>query len=238
MRDPILITGAARSGTSLVAGMIQRCGAVGGDVNPNANQRAHHENNTIRNQVVKPYLKSIDADPLGQYPLPDIETLPIPRDWRSRVMGVLAQQGLGEADKIWYYKGAKMALMWPVWAYAFPNAKWIIVRRRSADIANSCCRTGFMQRFRDRQSQRAVGAETEYDAWIWWVRQHELRFREMIEAGLNVRVVWPERMVQGDYQPMYETIEWLGLEWSTEALAFIDPKLWKPRQQAKEAVNG
>jgi len=37
--------------------------------------------------------------------------------------------------------------------------------------------------------------------------------------------------VTGDYQQMYETIEWLGLEWKSEVLNFIDPKLWKARRK-------
>jgi len=53
----------------------------------------------------------------------------------------------------------------------------------------------------------------------------------MITEGLNCKVVWPERMVQGNYQQMYETIEWLGLRWKSEVLTFIDPKLWKARRK-------
>ena len=32
----------------------------------------------------------------------------------------------------WYYKGAKMCLIWPIWHKAFPEAEWIIVRRDDA----------------------------------------------------------------------------------------------------------
>ena len=39
MKDPILITGCARSGTSMIAGVINICGAFGGDMaGPNANR--------------------------------------------------------------------------------------------------------------------------------------------------------------------------------------------------------
>jgi len=231
MPSPILITGAARSGTSMVAGVINMCGAFGGVMSgpTKNNQRGMFENAHIRNSIVKPYLRSIHADPMCQYPLPDVERLPIPNDWGREIWRVMLREGYQAGA--WMYKGAKMCLMWPVWHHAFPDAKWIIVRRKTGDIINSCLKTGFMRAFRDVAFQKAVGATTEAEGWKWWVHQHEQRFIEMITEGLNCKVVWPERMVQGNYQQMYETIEWLGLRWKSEVLTFIDPKLWKARRK-------
>jgi hypothetical protein len=231
MPSPILITGAARSGTSMVAGVINMCGAFGGNMSgPNKNnQRGMFENARVRNTIVKPYLRDIAVDELGQYPLPNIEKLSIPNDWRKRVEQVMIEEGYkGEP---WMYKGAKMCLVWPIWDHAFPNAKWIIVRRKTSDIVASCTKTGFMRAFRREAFRKAVGANTEAEGWLWWVHQHEKRFVEMIEEGLNCKVVWPDRMVRGDYQQIYETVEWLGLEWKSEVLSFIDPKLWKARRK-------
>jgi len=229
--DPILITGAARSGTSMVAGAINLCGAFGGNMaGPTGyNRKGMFENTRIRNQIVKPYLRRLGLDPLGQYPLPNVNNLVIPTDWRDRVERVMLQEGYKGGP--WMYKGAKMCLMWPVWNYAFPSAKWIIVRRRTGDIVNSCVKTKFMRAFSNEQFRKAVGASDEKEGWIWWVRQHEKRFVEMIQVGLNCKVVWPERMVCGDYRQMMETIDWLGLEWNSEVLSFIDPKLWKARRK-------
>ena len=54
----------------------------------------------------------------------------------------------------------------------------------------------------------------------------------MIHAGLNVKVIWPERMVKGNYEQIYEVIEWLGLSWKgKEVMDFIEPKLWKAKQK-------
>lgn len=237
MKPPILITGCARSGTSMVAGAIHLCGAFGGDMaGPNKhNAKGMFENYKIRNEIVKPYFRSINADPLGQYPLPDIESLKIPVNWRLMIEQIMQKQGY--KNGAWFYKGAKICLFWPVWDYAFPNAKWIIVRRRTADIVNSCLKTGFMRAFNSKANQTAVGAKNEHEGWLWWVRQHEQRFVEMIQAGLNCKIVWPERMVNGDYSQLYETLEWLGLEWNSEVLNFIDPKLWKARRIRNGSKN-
>ena len=229
--SPILITGCARSGTSMIAGAIHLCGAFGGLMSgPNVNNpKGMFENHRIREQVTKPYLRSIGVDPLGQWPLPDLDRLSIPTDWWQRVEQVFMEEGYKSGP--WFYKGAKSCLFWPVWHYAFPDAKWVIVRRHKQDIVASCMKTGFMRAFRGRAAQRAVGADDEQSGWTWWVEQHLARFREMQDAGLNCRIIWPERMVQGDYQPLYETIEWLGLTWNSKVLEFIDPKLWKARQK-------
>lgn len=231
MPPPCIITGAARSGTSLVAGSVARCGAFGGICSgPNLhNKKGMHENARIRNTITKPYLRDIGMDPLGQYPLPDTSNLPIPTNWRSRVEQVMIDEGYQKGP--WFYKGAKVVLTWPVWAYAFPSAKFIIVRRRSGDIASSCTKTGFMKAFSRSEVQRAVGVNNERDGWLFWIREHEKRFIEMISSGLNIKFVWPEKMVSGDYSEIYEAIEWLGLKWNPEVLSWVDPLLWKARRK-------
>jgi hypothetical protein len=228
--QPILITGCARSGTSMIAGAINICGAFGGDMSgPNSNnKKGMYENAKIRNDIVKPYLEKIGVDRLGQYPLPDVKTISIPQDWKTQVENVMIEQGYRSGP--WMYKGAKMCLMWPIWDYAFPDAKWIIVRRKPSDIINSCLKTGFMRAFRNEHNQKAVGAKNESEGWLWWIREHQKRFVEMIEAGINIKIVWPERMVNGDYSQMMDTIDWLGLDWDSKVLSFIDPKLWKARR--------
>jgi len=137
----------------------------------------------------------------------------------------------GYKDGPWMYKGAKMCQHWPVWNYAFPDAKWIIVRRKTPDIINSCMRTGFMRAFVNQSNQRYVGAKNEQEGWLWWVHQHEERFVEMVKTGLNVKWIWPERMIDGDYSQIKEMLEWLGLEWDQDVVDFIEPKLWKSRQK-------
>jgi hypothetical protein len=218
----------------MVAGIINICGAFGGRMSgpTGNNKKGMFENAKIRNILVKPYLEQHGYDRMGQYPLPKIDRLTIPVDWNKKVLQILESEGYrGSIKAPWMYKGAKCCLMWPVWHFAFPKAKWIIVRRRTGDIITSCLKTNFMRAFRRREIQKAVSAKCEEDGWLWWVHQHEERFREMIDEGLNCKIIWPERMVQGDYQQVMEMIDWLGLEWKSEVLSFVDPKLWKARRK-------
>lgn len=216
-QSPILITGCARSGTSLVAGIINICGGYGGDLRP-GNQ--HNEKGLFENIKIqtldKEYLKSIGVDPKGQNPLPDTKNLPLLQSWKPMVEERILEDGY--KDGPWFYKGARTCLTWPLWHFAFPNAKWVIVRRRSEDIAESCLKTSFMNGY------------STYEEWIKWINHHENCFVEMIKAGLNVKMVWPDRMVKGNYEQMYELIDWLDLSWKAEeVMKFIEPRLWKSK---------
>lgn len=216
-KSPILVTGAARSGSGMIAGLFNKCGAFGGEM---SNKRGLYENDKIREVLVKPYLRRCKADEKGQYPLPDFgKDVIIPTSFRAMVEQIMLDEGYKGGE--WLYKDARIALMWPVWHYAFPNAKWIIVRRRTGDIIQSCLKTGYMTAYKDEAG------------WLSWVHEYEKRFISMIEEGLNCKQIWPERMVTGDYQQLYETLDWLGLEWKSEVLTFIDPLLWGSRKKER-----
>jgi len=219
MPDPIIITGAARSGTSMIAEIINTCGAFGGDTGGKHRNNKHgmFENLQVRKLLEKPYLSKIGADPKAQYPLPATSSLWIPRDWRCTVHDIMLDEGYPGSGP-WFVKSPKICLIWPVWAYAFPQAKWIIVRRRDEDIIKSCIHTGFMNYYQDESG------------WQNWLNTHKQKFWEMIEAELNIRMIWPEKLVYGDYGGIMETIDWLGLNWAgSKVHDCIEPKLWKAR---------
>jgi hypothetical protein len=198
------------------------------------NKRGLFENDRIRETIVKPYLKRSNADPKGQHPLLEINRgLWIPEDFGKWVGKVMLDEGYQSGE--WMYKDARITLMWPVWHYAFPNAKWVIVRRRTGDIIQSCIKTGYMTEFKSEKLRSAVGIISEEEGWKWWVHQYEKRFVDMITEGVNCKIIWPERMVHGDYQQLYDTLEWLGLKWSKEVLTFIDPLLWGSRKKERSA---
>lgn len=234
-KRPIIISGCARSGTSLVAGVIHLCGAWKGiTAGPNAsNEKGMFENIDLRQNVIKGLLRDHRVDPLGQFPLPKTADIKIPMDFYSRVSAIVKAQGLDMATA-WMWKGAKICLLWPIFNFHFPDSKWIIVRRKTPDIINSCMATGFMTAFKNTNTLKRVGAKTPEDGWLWWVREHEKKWIEMIEEGINLKQVWPERMINSDYGQMKETIEWLGLEWNEkEVVDFIEPRLWRARRELK-----
>lgn len=215
LNSPVFITGIERSGSSIIARILNICGAFSGEVTA-------MQENIEMNKLVDTYYNLIGADLKGQNPLPKTDQLLIPTNWKAKVSDVLCEE---KYDKIqlWMYKGSRLCQIWPVWHYSFPNTKWIIVRRRTGDIIDSCLKTGYMVAYKDKEG------------WLGWVHQHEKLFVEMIETGLNCKVIWPERMVTGDYQQIYEMLDWLGLEWNKNIVGLIEPLLYKSRQQKERS---
>lgn len=226
---PIVITGCARSGTSLTAGVFHICGAFGGEMfgaNKN-NQKGFFENQVIREQMVKPFLRGMGVDHLGQKPLPTDEHLSMISQeranlWRKSIFETLERQGY--KDGPWFYKGAKSCLYWPLWHMAFPEAKWVVVRRPTEKIVASCLRTSFMKAYRDEKG------------WTGWVNEHIRRFEEMKAKGLNISEIHTEKIIDHSYIEVKKVIDELGLTWNYKKInQFVSPELW---EQGKKVING
>ena len=222
--SPILITGAARSGTSMTAGIFNICGAWGGKLTGPTpyNRKGQFENVVIRNGLIKEILKNMGLDPMAQDPLPKtsdfqlFSTLAI-ENFRIAVLRIIRSQGYREGR--WFYKGAKMCLMWPLWHRAFPEAKWIVVRRKKEDIVNSCLRTSFMRAFHNAEG------------WGKWVDHHIECFLEMAAHGLDIDYIWPVNMIGRDLSEAKKIIECMGLTFDEEKiLEFIEPALWSGKK--------
>lgn len=171
----IFVTGCARSGTSLTAKILKAHGCNLGPVN------VLYENTDIRQQVLKPYLKECGADPLGQrLPMPKREHCKPYPDLRDRILGRIP----GHEPRA--YKDAK--LCWAYWPFAeaFPEAKWVIVRRDKERIVDSCMNTSFMWSHKKREP------------WNEWVEAHEQRFSEM-HKELDAIEVWPDEVVRNPH---------------------------------------
>lgn len=220
--SPILITGVERSGTTIVAKIIAMAGVWTGITDK------MYENKSIKN-LLSLYYKTIEADPRGQYPLPDPEKIYIPKTFSQDIYSCLNEDKFSGKEP-WLYKSSKISQTWKVWNQTFPEAKWIIVRRKPSDIVYSCTKTMFMNAFSSVDIQKEVGVVGEKAGWYWWVRQHEQLFAEMVKAGVNYKVVWPEDLVDGNYDSIKDILNWLNLPYDEETIKKdINPLLWKSR---------
>ena len=199
-RSPILITGCPRSGKTMIAQILQIAGVSFGKtdkmmLNPDIDQ------------LVRGLMQMNDGS----------SDMYIPQNWNAKVSAVFDQQA-GNARNLGI-KHSGIANTWPVWKYAFPDAKVVIVRRRIGDIVSSCMKTKYMTQCSTQQE------------WLELMRDYEEKFAQMVLSEMNCKVVWPHRMAYGDYGQIYELLEWLGLSWKSEILTFIDPKFEKQRKR-------
>lgn len=188
----ILVTGAARSGTTLTTSIIEACGGVTGDVT----QLREHKG---VKEAMKEALSAFGYDPMGQYPLPD-----------RKIDGVrLREKILFNAQEIDTFKDAKITLMWLVFHELFPDAKWVLVRRERDKIVGSCKRTSFMKKapdwnewakYHEEQLEAMKNVVVHQEVWPdRLVRQgDDSEFRALIDwLGLE----WNEQAVQSIVDP-------------------------------------
>ena len=211
---PIFVTGAPRSGKTMIAGVLRISGAYFGTVDNML------ENIPLTRELVEPYMQQQKIYPFAHRGLQNSRELQIPKNWGEQVENIVMDDGYNEGE--WAYKTSKIAATWPAWAYAFPKARYVLVRRRPGDIVKSCVKTGYLKEH-----------DTE-EGWLQMVKAYEDKLVEMIYEGLNCKIIWPHRMVNGDYEQLYELLDWLGLPWKSEILSYIDPKFWKTRKKQKQ----
>ncbi len=214
---PILVTGLPRSGTSLTAGCLLRLGAfggqtIGGDQN---NPTGYFENVVLREQVVKVLLKGMGADPLGVHPLPELGRVHRIPGLGDAVLEEMVRQGY-DGSGPWLYKGAKLTLLWPALADAFPRARWVVVRRDPDDVVASCLRTPFMRQHSDDPA-----------FWREFVEQYRTRLTALADFGCWTREFWPADLIRGELGPLRELAGELGLAWDQEPVAeLVNARHW------------
>ncbi len=202
MTDPIFITGAPRSGTSVTAEIFHTAGAFAGEVRHNrrANPTGQWENKALVS-LNKELLQRFGYDPRGQKPVPlrseDVTPL---HGLADRVREELVRQGW-DGRSAWFFKDPKTLWLWPVWAAAFPQARWIVVMRNTEDIARSCMATGFMNAYRT------------VPEWTAYAEHCKHYIAPLLKGAEHTAEVCPELYIgQNDFDPLLRTVRWCGLE--------------------------
>lgn len=219
MQNPILITGADRTGSGLIAKIISICGGFSGITTP------LYENKSLHNHM--DFYAKINSYPpyMPDFTGKDFDNF----NWRETVLFSLQKEGLAESD-IFFVKSSLIAQTWELWEDAFPKAKWLIVRRKPGGIIRSCVQTAYMTRFKDKKNRKEIGVHTEEEGWMWWIHEYEKKFIEISNKVSDCTIVWPERMVTGDFKQIKEVVESCGLKWREDIPDIILPLLKKGRE--------
>lgn len=207
MIDPILITGAPRSGKTIVANILRMCGVFTGITN-----------NMLENEIfdleIAPYLTFIGSDPLGHRFIPETITF-IPDDIKKDIIARLINQGYRNGKYI--LKSSRIVITYQLWQSYYPDARYVIVRRNKHDIVDSCIKTGYMNSFQTK------------DEWSLMIDAYEKKIEE-IKGRVKYIEVWPEKMTYGDYSEMYKMIGFLGLSWKDEIMVRMQKTFSRKRK--------
>jgi hypothetical protein len=217
LNNPIFVTGLPRSGTSLVAGLLHACGAWVGKTVPGdaGNPRGYFEHEVVRERIVKQLLSRTNCDPLGVSPLSPLD-LSLTVTNLAQLMGTVLAGEDYDANMPWLYKDAKLTLIWPAFARAFPDATWIVVKRNRQQIIDSCLRTPFMAQH---------GAAPEF--WDVFVAAYETRLAHLAETVERHVVVEPQKLVRGDYSDFKQVLSLCDLQFRQAAVdEFICNDYW------------
>lgn len=211
MNDPILITGIPRSGISIIAGVINHCGAYGGvKAEEDYDGRCPMEHEKIKSLIMKPLMNGLCQNSMPSTKDCHRVASPLSEALRRRV-----QRFIDHPDGAWFYASSQLCLTWPIWHEAFPNAKWIIVRRDDKDIIDACMKTTYMKAYSDASG------------WQSWIDKYRAKFDEM----LNIQYlsnVWPNKSIDGNIDDLQRLIKNFELKWDAERVAdFLSPILWK-----------
>lgn len=203
---PIIITGCARSGEPIIAQVLQASGCFMGPIS----RKTHYRNMSISHEIIQPYLHRCHADETGQNPLPPKD---VDHDFpalHDRALRIMVSQGY--KGGVWGMQDHRLMLMWKAINDAFPKARWIIVKRDTHGIANSCARTAYMDAFRTR------------DMWTTWAEEMLMRIEFMCQELEDVTEVWPSNLIEGDISEMEQLCDKLGLKLDKKVAASFQNK--------------
>ncbi len=223
MKDPIIISSIPRSGSSIIAGILDICGVDTGETyNVKKPYTKHlYENLCITGMVSKAFRDSL-CDTSGQYPLP-ARSFFLDKSFGYKCKKTAGIQGI---QSPWFIKDDRLCLIWKEIDIQFPTAKWILVQRDEKHILESCRKTGFMRAFNNNNVLHEIGKDTAEEGWKWWLEQYKDKVLE-IQYGVNhVRTVYPEKMLHGDFIEMQQVVEWSGGIWrDTDVRDYVEQKL-------------
>ncbi len=224
---PIFVLGIPRSGTSMIAGALHLCGAWVGETFSGGpdNPEGFFENIALREHVLKPLLRLQGADPLGVRSLPNRDHLTPHPELKRQTLKHLVHEGYTGGEQAWLYKDCKLSLLWPLWRDAFPEARWVIVRRPVEDIVRSCLRTQFMNQH---------SFDPEY--WRRWIGDYARSLEALKSSGVWWREIDAHSSVVTDLDPIRSLVMDLGMSWNEDAVrAFVKPQHWHASPEATVA---
>jgi predicted O-methyltransferase YrrM len=166
LKNPIIIAAPPRSGTTMVAGLLKKHGVWVGNARvtryPGTNSIIATENQNIKD-LMKIMARSFDYQNWNKgFPVISLEDAENWGCWlRSEIKKIVPD------NTIWLIKTAWTLIFYDIWKAAFPDAKWIIIDRRTNDIVASALRHPAMKRRGMKKIKQYVRALKKKQSLVW-----------------------------------------------------------------------
>lgn len=174
-------------------------------------------NTLLRDRIVRPFFRGMRCNLIGRGDTAAVSAgcLGVAENvspiWRRRILQMI--HGYGYEAGPWMYWGADACLSWPIWHRAFPDAKWVVVRRETGRIVNACNLTQYVK-------------DVVPDIPVW-ADSYLGRFEDMAVAGCDIEECWPGRVFSGKLDTARALVTKLGMVWDdATANDALSPALW------------
>jgi hypothetical protein len=237
---PILITGVHRSGTSLVARCLQQLGLfIGSDLEKN------HESMFF--QGLSAWVFSLvhggwDAPMPLRYLFEEERSQDecaaklekaLQHGSLYREYGVTSGMfsfGKPAIPQRWGWKDPRLMVLLPIWSKLFPNAKWIVIQRNGADVANSLLQRELQGEHRYLQSFPLSAGYEEFisfrcrshdRAYSVWQEYQELYQEYAPLIATQVHEVFYEKLCEEPHKELERLAAFAGLDSNLAVIATL-----------------
>jgi len=143
INKPIFIVSPPRSGSSLIASLINFAGIFGGDMKPadEWNKKGYFENFQLR-KILIDFLRENDSQLLYKrfHPVNLATTI---EGLREIIVNIMLDEGINPGQRF-FLKNFKMVFAWKSFYNSFPDAKWIFIERNQQNMINSMINAPFL----------------------------------------------------------------------------------------------
>ena len=201
----IFVAGAARSFTSLTAGILYYAGAWGQKDNFEGRDEPVFENVNL--------LDSFDQAAKGFKAVEFVSTPEVLSGCLRLIAQSVFDKHSAPDDRIIFLKHPGLivdnsGVAWQHWHNAFPEAKWIVVRRDTREIEQSHFKLYGKIKFHNREV----------------LTQIPIMLSHFENAGTKHFEIWPGQELQDPKRTRFkEMVSWAGLKWNKKIEEFITP---------------
>jgi hypothetical protein len=158
-KPPIIILGTARSGTSMVANLVHRWGAYGGDPDQLSNGDDRNLHGYWENELFATFGGFFFRDVSARFWHPDfVDTITARAAdpyWHDAALDIISM--MGDQGRIWFWKQPEISVYLPFWKKIWGSATYLITVRNPYDSAVS------WQKFRlPREAQSKICTVAAY----------------------------------------------------------------------------